>query len=150
MVSDRTSTTPEAYLAALEPDRREIIGAVREIILANLPEGYEETMAWGMITYQVPLATYPDTYNGQPLAFVSIAAQKRHNAVYMMGLYSDSDEDRSFREQWAPPSGKKLDMGKSCVRFTKLDDADLDLMGATIAAMPVDRFIATYQRAQQR
>ena len=144
------ASTPEEYLDELDPERRPIIEAVREVILANLPEGYEEVMAWGMITYEVPLATFGDTYNGKPLSFAAIAAQKRHNAVYLMALYSDSDEDRAFREQWAPPSGKKLDMGKSCVRFTKLDDVDLDLIGRTIAATPVPTFLATYERAQQR
>ena len=146
MVSDHTSTSPDEYVAALEPERRPIIEAVRAVVLANLPTGYDEVMAWGMITYEVPLTTQPDTYNGKPLSFAALAAQKRHNALYLMGLYADSDEDRAFRAAWSPPSGRKLDMGKSCVRFTKLDDIDLPLIGATIAAMPVERFLATYPR----
>lgn len=146
MVADHTSTSPDEYVAALEPERRPIIEAVRAAVLANLPPGYDEVMAWGMITYEVPLTTQPDTYNGKPLSFAALAAQKRHNALYLMGLYVDSDEDRAFRAAWSPPSGRKLDMGKSCVRFTKLDDIDLPLIGATIAAMPVERFLATVAR----
>ena len=146
MVSDHASTTPDQYVAALAPDRQPVIEGVRSVVLANLPPGYDEVMAWGMITYEVPLTTQPDTYNGKPLAFAALAAQKRHNSLYLMGLYADSDEDRAFRAAWSPPSGRKLDMGKSCIRFTALEDIDLPLIGATIASMPVERFLALFPR----
>jgi len=148
MVSDKTSTTVDEYLEALDPARRPAIEAIRKLVADNLPAGYQETMAWGMPSYVVPLERYPDTYNGQPLGYVSFAAQKARNSIYLMGLYSDTDEDRSFRERWA--GGKKLDMGKSCVRFKALEDLDLPLIGETIASMPVDRFLDTYERNQKR
>ena len=95
MQSDATSVAE--YLAELPADRRAAIEAVRQTILANLPEGYEEAMNWGMITYQVPLARYPDTYNGQPLAYAALASQKNHMAVYLTGIYADDETARRSR-----------------------------------------------------
>ena len=88
------ATTVAGYLAALEPDRREAIEAVRAEILANLPEGYEEALNWGMITYQVPLERFPDTYNGQPLMYAGLASQKNHMAVYLIAVYADEETSR--------------------------------------------------------
>jgi len=140
------ATTAEQYLAELPDDRREAIEAVRAVILENLPDGYEETMNWGMITYQVPLETYPDTYNKQPLMFVALASQKNHMAVYLTGIYV-SDETRDEFEKAYRATGKRFDVGKSCVRFRKLDDLPLDLIGQTIAAVPVERLIARVEEA---
>ncbi len=97
----------------------------------------------------MPLERYPDTYNGQPLGYVALAAQKRHFSLYLMGLYSDSQQDRDFRARWTA-TGRKLDMGKSCLRFRRLDDLDLDLVAAVVAAMPVETFLATYERVRFR
>jgi len=140
------ATTAEQYLAELPDDRREAIEAVRAVILENLPDGYEETMNWGMITYQVPLETYPDTYNKQPLMFVALASQKNHMAVYLTGIYV-SDETWDEFEKAYRATGKRFDVGKSCVRFRKLDDLPLDLIGQTIAAVPVERLIARVEEA---
>ena len=135
------ATTAEQYLAGLPDDRREAIEAVRTVILHNLPVGYEETMNWGMITYQIPLETYPDTYNKQPLMFAALASQKNYMAVYLTGIYV-SDEARDEFEKAYRATGKRFDVGKSCVRFRKLDDLPLDLIGQTIAAVPMERLIA--------
>ncbi len=135
------ATTAEQYLAELPDDRREAIEAVRAVILANLPAGYEEAMNWGMITYQIPLETYPDTYNKQPLMFAALASQKNYMAVYLTGIYV-SEEARDEFEKAYRATGKRFDVGKSCVRFRKLDDLPLDLIGQTIAAVPVERLIA--------
>jgi uncharacterized protein YdhG (YjbR/CyaY superfamily) len=135
------ATTAEQYLAGLPDDRREAIEAVRAVILENLPDGYEEAMNWGMITYQIPLETYPDTYNKQPLMFAALASQKNHMAVYLTGIYV-SDEARDEFEKAYRGTGKRFDVGKSCVRFRKLDDLPLDLIGQTIAAVPMERLIA--------
>ncbi len=135
------ATTVEHYLAGLPDDRREAIEAVRTVILENLPDGYEEAMNWGMITYQIPLETYPDTYNRQPLMFAALASQKNHMAVYLTGIYV-SDEARDEFEKAYRATGKRFDVGKSCVRFRKLDDLPLDLIGQTIAAVPVERLIS--------
>ena len=136
------------YLAALEPERREVVATLRELVLANLPTGYVESMTWGMPSYEVPLERYPATYNKKPLSYVSLAAQKRHYAVYLMGLYADSPLEQDFRARWSPPSGRRLDMGKSCVRFPRLEDADLPLIGEAVAAYPVDDFLALYETAR--
>jgi len=140
------ATTVDQYLAELPADRREAIAAVRSVILEKLPEGYEESMKWGMITYQVPLATYPDTYNKQPLMFAALASQKNHMAVYLSGIYI-SDEARDEFEAAYRETGKRFDVGKSCVRFKKLDDLPLELIGETIAAIPVDRLIQRFEES---
>ncbi len=135
------ATSVDRYLVGLPDDRREAIEAVRAVILENLPDGYEEAMNWGMITYQIPLETYRDTYNRQPLMFAALASQKNHMAVYLTGIYV-SDEARDEFEKAYRATGKRFDVGKSCVRFRKLDDLPLDLIGQTIAAVPVERLIS--------
>src|SRR5688572_17170790 len=115
------ATTPDEYIAALPEDRRDAVAAVRRVVNENLPEGYAEGMANGMIGWYVPLETYGDTYNGQPLGLASLASQKNHIALYLNNVYADPEIDAWFRDRWAQ-SGKELDMGKSCVRFRKLED----------------------------
>ena len=142
------ATTVAGYLAALEPDRREAIETVRATILANLPEGYEEAMNWGMITYQVPLARFPDTYNGEPLMYAALASQKNHMAVYLIAVYADEETRDEFVAAYRE-TGKRMDMGKSCVRFKKLDDLPLELIGTTIAEVDVDTFVTETEAARQ-
>ena len=136
--------TAGAYLDALPEDRRAAVGAVRDVILAHLPPGFEETMQHGMIGYVVPLARFPDTYNGQPLTLAALASQKRHMALYLMGVYGE--DDGWFRARWEA-TGRKLDMGKSCVRFRRLEDVALDVVGAAIARTSVDDLVAAHERA---
>lgn len=133
--------TVEKYLAGLPPDRRKAIHAVRWVILENLPAGYEEAMNWGMITYQVPLSIYPDTYNRQPLMYAALASQKNHMAVYLTGIYIDEATRQKFESDYRA-TGKRLDEGKSCVRFRKLEDLPLELIGRTIAALPMKNFVS--------
>ena len=140
------ATTVHAYLSALPEDRRAAIAAVRQTILENLPPGYEEAMNWGMITYQVPLATRPDTYNGQPLMYAALASQKNHMAVYLTGIYMSEDARREFETAYEA-TGKRLDVGKSCVRFKRLDDLPLELIGECIASEEVESFVERCQRA---
>ena len=137
--------TVDDYLAELTEDRREAISAVREVILANLPDGYVEAMNWGMIAYEVPLATFPDTYNGKPLMYAALASQKNHMAVYLTNVYSDDGVASWFREAYEA-TGKPLDMGKSCVRFRQLDQLPLELIGAAIARTPLEEFVDQYGR----
>jgi len=138
-----------AYLDELAPARRADLEVVRQTILSNLPSGYEEAMNWGMISYQLPLAIYPDTYNGQPLMYAALASQKHHMSVYLTGIYAD-DEDRQRFEESYKATGKRMDIGKSCVRFRKLDDLPLDLIGKSIAALPPERFIQVYEQARAK
>src|SRR5688500_7309078 len=121
-----SATTVEGYLDELPAERRVVVSAVRDTIRKTLPKGYRETMNWGMITYELPLERYPDTYNGQPLMYAAVAAQKNYYAVYLTGLYQDPEGEKRFRAEFAK-TGKKLDMGKSCLRFRKLEDLPLEL-----------------------
>ncbi len=134
--------TVEDYLATLPDDRAEAITTVRETILANLPNGIVETMNWGMISYEVPLELCPDTYNGKPLMFAALASQKRHMAVYLSAVFGDDSEEQWFRDAYVA-TGKKLDMGKSCVRFTTLDNLPVELIGEAMGRVPIDSFLDT-------
>lgn len=140
--------TVEAYLAGLPGDRRDAIAALRKLIVKNLPKGYSETTGYGMICYGVPLETYPDTYNGKPLCYLALASQKNHLALYAMALYSDREKERWFREEFRK-AGKKLDMGKSCIRFKSLDDLPLPVIGKMVAGTSVKEFIATYEKIKK-
>ncbi len=138
------ASTPEEYLTELPAERREVIAAVREVILANLPEGYEESMNWGMIAYQVPLARYPHTYNGQPLMYMALAAQKNHFAVYTSSVHMDP-EGGAWVKKAFEKAGKKLDMGKSCIRFRKLENIPLEVIGKIAGGQEVEEFIRIYE-----
>ena len=142
-----SASTVEQYLSELPDDRREAIETVREIILKNLPEGYEEVMNWGMITYQVPLETYPDTYNRKPLMYAAMASQKKHMAVYLTGIYMDDKARREFEAAYRA-TGKRYDVGKSCVRFRKLEDLPLELIGESIALFGVTEFVERVKEAR--
>jgi hypothetical protein len=139
--------TVDEYLASLPEDRRPAIETVREVVLENLPEGFEEQMQYGMISWVVPLARYPDTYNGQALAVASLANQKRYMSLYLQGVYGDQGSQDWLRERWAG-TGLRLDMGKSCLRFRSLDDLALDVVGEAVARCPVDAFLAAYERSR--
>jgi hypothetical protein len=141
------ATTVEDYLSELPADRRKTVEGVRAVILEHLPDGYVEGMQYGMIGYYIPLERYPDTSNGQALAIAALASQKRHVSLYLMGIYANEDDAWWFREKWTL-SGKRLDMGKSCVRFRKLDDVPLDVVGAAIARTSAVDFIADYERSR--
>ena len=132
------------YLQELPRDCREGIKTVRAVILENLPDGYVEVMNWGMITYEVPLKVYPYTYNKKPLMYAALASQKNHMAVYMCGLYCHEAIHAKFVKDWKA-SGKKLDMGKSCVRFKTLEDLNLDLIAEVVASTPMDKFVDDFK-----
>jgi len=139
--------TVDQYLAALPPDRRTAIEAVRKVIRKNLPRGYEEAIGFGMITYQVPLSRYPNTYNGQPLQIAALASQKTAMSVYLVGVYGDPALSEWFQEAYRK-TGKKLDMGKSCVRFRTIDDLPLELVGEVIGKIGVDEYLAQYEASR--
>jgi len=135
-----TAKTVEEYINELPDDRAAQITEVRKIILDNLPPGYEEAMNWGMITYEVPLHIYPDTYNKQPLLYAAVASQKNHMAVYLSGIYMYEDRYAAFEKAYRE-TGKRVDIGKSCVRFRKLEDLPLELIGKTISCLPLSEFV---------
>ncbi len=139
--------TVDQYLAELPAERREALQAVRAVILKNLPKGYAEGMQYGAIGYFVPHSIYPPGYHcdpKQPLPFAGLASQKNHMAIYLMCVYSDPELEDWFREAWAK-TGKKLDMGKSCVRFKKVDDLPLKVIGQAIKRVPAKKFIEYYE-----
>jgi uncharacterized protein YdhG (YjbR/CyaY superfamily) len=140
-------TTVAAYIEALPAERRAVIKTVRALVKKHLPKGYVETMSFGYPAYVIPLAKYPDTYNGQPLCYAAIAAQKNHYAVYLMCVYQDARLRKSLEADFKK-AGKKFDMGKSCLRFRKLEDVPLDAIGAAIAAVPPAKYIAAYEKAK--
>jgi hypothetical protein len=140
------AATVEEYLQELPEDRRAVVSAVRDMVLRTLPDGYQESMAFGMIGYGIPLERYPDTYNKQPLAYAAIAAQKSYYALYLMSAYA-GEQEQALRDAFQA-AGKKLDMGKSCIRFKTLDDLPLDALGRIIAATPPDAYIAQYEAAR--
>lgn len=144
-----TPTTVAGYLAQLPPDTRATLTRVRRLIKRHLPAGYRETMNWGAITYEVPLRRYPDTYNGQPLCYVALAAQKHYASLYLMGAYGDAALRRRLQDGFRR-AGKRLNMGKSCIRFRQVDDLALDVIGAVVAAVPVNRYVAIAESARTR
>jgi len=141
------ATTVEEYLGELPEDRRAVVTALRRLVRQHLPKGFRETVSFGMIAYGVPLERYPDTYNGQPLCNVAIAAQKNYYSLYLMGVYQDAAQEAALKDAFKA-TGKKLDMGKSCLRFRSLDDLPMEAIGRVIAATSVDDFIARYEASR--
>ena len=148
MVSSAAKTV-EAYLDEMPAERREVVSAVRDLVNRHVPQGYVETMNWGMISWEIPLARYPVTYNKQPLGYVALAAQKNHYALYLMCAYADSQNEKGLRDAYAK-AGRKLDLGKCCLRFKKLDDLLQEEVGRIIASMPVEAYIAHYEAGRVR
>ena len=139
--------TVAEYIASLSSDQREVLAAVRTVILANLDRGYQEAMQYGMVGYSVPHSRYPAGYHcdpKQPLPFAALAAQKNSFSLHLMGLYMNPAELKWFTQAWKA-TGKKLDMGKACVRFKKLDDVALDVVGEAFRRVSADAWIATYE-----
>ena len=155
-MAQSAATTVAQYLEELPPERRDRIEEVRKAVLNHLPEGYEEVMQWGMISYVIPLERFPTTYNKLPLAIASLASQKNYIALYLNNVYTDPKMYEWFTDSYKA-TGKRLDIGKSCVRFRTLNDLPIEVEGQAIAATPVDRFIeqyvevrAAYEASKQR
>ena len=137
-----SAATPDHYLAELEPDRAAELRRVRDAVNAAMPDGFQERMAWGMISWEVPLAVSGPTYNKQPLVYAALAAQKNHNALYLNCVYVSEDRNRRLTQAFEQ-AGLKLDMGKSCIRFRRADDLELGAIAREIASMTPEEFAAT-------
>ena len=146
MVSSKAATVAD-YLAELPPDRRAEIEKVRDAINSVIPAGYSEGMGYGMMGWDVPLEDYPDTHNGQPLSFAGLAAQKNSNSLYLVSIYADPARAERLRDA-AAAMGRKLDMGKSCIRFRRAADLPLDAIREEIASWPPKDFIRLYEEAR--
>jgi Domain of unknown function (DU1801) len=143
-VVDSKAPTPEAYLAELPPERSGLVSRLRDLINGNLPDGYVERMNWGMISWEVPLSRYPNTYNGQPLVYAALSAQKNYTALYLNCVQASEARTERLKAAWAA-SGRKLAMGKSCLRFKRAEDVAEDVLARTIRSIPLDRFIAEHE-----
>ena len=148
MVQSHAKTVSE-YLVELTPERRSVIEPVRAAILTHLPEGYVERMGSGMISYEIPLERYPKTYNGKPLMYAALAAQKRYYSIYLMSAYASSEVERQLRDDFES-AGKKLGFGKCCIRFRKLDELPLGAIGKAVAATPVASYLQIYEKSRTR
>lgn len=148
MGASRAATVAE-YLVELPPDRREVVAATRALVRRHLPKGYKETMNWGAITWEIPLAKYPETYNGQPLCYVALAGQKNYCALYLMGAYGNPKQHAWLKDQFQK-AGKKFDMGKSCLRFRSLDDIPIEAVGQVIASTTPAEYISIYEKARKK
>jgi hypothetical protein len=140
--------TAKQYLDELPPERKAAITKVRQVILDNLPKGYRESFGAGMLMYGVPLSRFPNTYNGHPLCYAALASQKNYMSVYLMTVYGDKKTEQWFRTEFKT-RGKKLDMGKSCVRFKTLDDLPLDVIGEAVALVPMEKWISMYEQSRK-
>jgi uncharacterized protein YdhG (YjbR/CyaY superfamily) len=145
--------TVQEYIEALPEDRKPVIEKLRQVILANLPEGFEEQISSGMIGYVVPLSRYPQGYHvkkNEPLPFLALASQKNHIAVYHLGLYGNQILEAWFINEYAQRVPTKLDMGKSCIRFKNPDHIPYDLIAELCQKITVDAYIAAYEQAVKR
>lgn len=142
------ATNADQYIAELPDDRREAVATMRAFIQKHLPAGYVETVNWGVIMYVIPLDQYPTTHNGEPLGYIGISAQKNYYALYMLSLYmadfAGEGRTEPLRAQFAA-AGKKMDMGKSCLRFRSVDDLVLPALADVIASTPPERYIELYE-----
>ena len=143
------ASTPDEYIAFVAEDKRDGVSKLRNVVKANIPAGFEETINYNMIGYVVPHSTYPGGYHcdpKQPLPFLNIAAQKNFIALYHMGMYADPDLLKWFTEEYPKHSSYKLDMGKSCIRFKSPQHIPYDLIGQLVKKMNPDTWISVYER----
>ena len=148
MVSSNAPTVDD-YLAELPPERRSIVASVRDLVRRNLPEGYQETMNWGMISYEIPLERYPNTHNKQPLSYAALAAQKNFYTLYLNAAYQDANGKKRLEREFTK-AGKKLDIGKSCLHFKQLEDLPLDVIAKVIGSTPPEKFIEIYETSRKQ
>ena len=145
--------TPQEYIDSLQEDRKEIISNLRNIILKSLPKGFEEGIQYGMIGYFVPHSIYPDGYHCDPkipLPFMNIASQKSFIAVYHMGIYTKTELMDWFVSEFPKHSSKKLDMGKSCIRFKNMNDIPYDLIGELASKLTPEEWINLYEKVYKK
>jgi hypothetical protein len=137
------------YLAGLPPDDRRVMSAVRDTIRKNLPTGYEEILQGRFVSYVIPLSRFPKTHNKQPLWYIALAIQKNYYVVHMMAAYGDSKSLARIQDGFKK-AGKKLDMGKACIRFKKLEDLPLDVIGESVASVPAEGYIRFYEASRKK
>ena len=145
---DGKSTTVKEFLDALPADRREVAVAVLGLVRKSMPKGYEEQMSLGMVTWSVPLTVLPDTYNGQALWYVAFSATKAGFSLYLMSVYGHKEQEAEFKAAYKK-AGKKLDMGKACLRFRKMDELVLPAVKHAITSVPMKKYIEMYRAVRK-
>ena len=144
------ATTPEQYLSELPEDRKEAMLQLRNAIKENLPPGFEEVISYGMLGYVVPHSIYPSGYHCNPklpLPFINLASQKNFIAIYHMGIYANKNLESWFVSEYPKHVKTKIDMGKSCIRFKKMDDIPFDFIGELASKVSVEDWISNYEKA---
>jgi hypothetical protein len=149
MVKKRPVLTVNQWLASVPAERKDAINVVRDAVNERLPQGYEETVDWGMLAWVVPFATLPNTHNGHPLLLAALGAHRKLMTVYLMTVYSDPKLRKEFQTAYKK-AGKKLHMGGCCIHFKKLDDLPLDVVGDTIARVAVDEYVERYEASRAK
>lgn len=148
MFANKAKTVAE-YIGGLSAERQPVLRKIRSFVRKHMPKGYQEQIGWGAITYAVPMKVLPDTYNGQPLCYAALAAQKNYYTLYLMGVYGNPAQKtwlaREFKKR-----GKRFDMGKSCLHFKSLDDLPLDVVGEVIASTPMEKYVAHYREIRKK
>lgn len=147
------STNPEEYISKIPAHQKDSVAKLRQTVKENLPEGFEETINYGMIGYIVPYSIYPKGYDckpKQPLPFINIAAQKNHIALYHMGLYANQELLNWFTSEYPKHCKSKLDMGKGCIRFKKFDEIPYELIGLLAQKVSVDNWVKTYEDSRNK
>jgi hypothetical protein len=148
MFQGKAKTVTE-YIASLPTERQAVVKRLRTLLKKHMPKGYTEQIGWGAITYAVPMKVLPDTYNGQPLCYAAIAAQKNYYSLYLMSAYGDAKQAKWMESEFRK-RGKKFDMGKSCLRFKTLDDLPLDVVAEAIASTPMDVYVERYKAVRKK
>lgn len=141
------ATTVDGYLKELPAEKRAVLAEMLAFLRTHVPKGYRESIGFGMIWYSIPLEEYPNTYNKQPLGYVALAAQKNYFTLYIMNAYVNSAQYQALEKGFAA-AGKKLDMGKSCIRFKSIDDLPLGVIGKVIASTPPRQYIEWYEKVK--
>jgi hypothetical protein len=147
MLKKRPALTVSQWLASVPAERKDAINAVRDAVNEHLPQGYEETVDWGMLAWVVPLTTFPDTHNGRPLMLAALGAHTKRMTIYLMSVYGDAGIRTEFETAYRK-TGKKLDIGGSCVHFKSLDDLPLDVVGDAIGRVAVDEYVERYRHSR--
>jgi hypothetical protein len=144
-----TDLTIDQYIDGLEHDRQELVQHLRSIVNESIDPNFEEIIDFGMIAWVVPLEREPDTYNGHPLMYAALASQKRYVSLYLMGIYADSGVAEWFKSEYEA-TGRKPNMGKSCVRFRKLEDVPEDLIASAVKRYTVDSYLSVASASRRR
>jgi uncharacterized protein YdhG (YjbR/CyaY superfamily) len=147
--SSPTPQTVAAFINSLPDEQRFVVKKVRTLIRKHLPKGYEEAVSKGALVYQVPLRVYPDTYNKHPLWYAGLTMGRSGFSLHLVALYGSATLTKRLEEGFAA-AGKKLDMGKACIRFKRIEELPLDVIGDIVSAVPMDKWIAIAQAARRR